>query len=91
MCGDLRHEFDIHAFGPATRRDVSPEATRELVLISTDRKTQLHANVSPVTFHFSEVDCLRLAKRLSEIWVRIFFNECAKFGGGEGGHEGPGF
>jgi hypothetical protein len=67
------------------------QSTRELVVIPTHREAQLHANVSPVTLHFSQFDGLGLSERLSEIWVRIFFDECAKFGGGDGGHGGPGF
>ena len=57
------------------------EGTRKLVLIPTDRKTELHANVSSVTFHFRDIDGSGLSERLSEIWVRIFFDQCAKFGG----------
>jgi hypothetical protein len=67
------------------------QGTRKLVVIAAHGETQLHANVSPVTFHFSQIDGLGLSERLSEIWVRIFFEQCAKFGGGDGGHEGPGF
>ena len=65
---------------------MSRETTRELVLIATHGKSQLHANVSPITFHIRDIHCLGLPKRLSEIWVRIFFNECAKFGGRHLGH-----
>ena len=70
---------------------MSEQASRKLVSVSTHWKTQLHANVSPVTFQVRYVDRLGLSERLSEIWVRIFFNQCAKFGGSEGGHEGRGF
>ena len=67
------------------------QAARELILIPAHRKTQLHTNVSPVTFQFRQVDGLGLPERLSEIWVRIFFDQCAKFCGREGGQEGRGF
>ena len=55
-------------------------------MIAAYGESELHANVSPITIHFRNVDRLGLSKRLSEIWVRIFFNECAKFGGSHSGH-----
>jgi hypothetical protein len=57
------------------------QATRELFLIPAHGKSQLHANVSLVTVHVRDDDGLGLPERLSEIWVRIFLDQCAKFGG----------
>src|SRR5688572_7198153 len=66
------------------------QSGRKLFLIAAHGEPELHANVSPITIHFRNVDRLGLSKRLSEIWVRIFFNECAKFGGSHSGHRvGP--
>ena len=65
---------------------MSRQIARKLCLIAANGEAELHTNVSSITIHFRNVDRLSLPKRLSEIWVRIFFNECAKFGGCHSGH-----
>ena len=74
-------ELDIDVGGPTAGGDMGRQAARELLLIAAHREAQSHANVSPVTLQLGGFDRLGASQGLSEIWVRIFFDQCAKFGG----------
>jgi hypothetical protein len=57
------------------------ETPRKFRLITADREAKNHANVSPITLQFCEFDRLRTPQGLPEVWIRIFFDQCAKLGG----------
>jgi hypothetical protein len=87
MRGDFLREVDFDACRSATGAHIARESAREFITIAANRKAQAHANVTRITLHFGDFDCQSRVQRLSEIWVRIFFDECAKFGGSNGRHK----
>jgi hypothetical protein len=87
VCGDFRNQLDFDGSGSASRSHVLTEAPRELLLVIPDREAEGDPNVSPITFQLSGFDGLGGSERRCEIWVLIFFDQCAKFGGRHGGHK----
>jgi hypothetical protein len=57
------------------------KAARKFRLITADREAKNHANVSSITLYFRQFDRLRTPQGLTEIRIRIFFDQCAKLGG----------
>lgn len=81
MRSDFLSKLHVDVGGPTTGGDMSSQPASELFFISADWKAEYGANVTPVTLQIGERDRLDTAECLSEIWVRIFFDQCAKFGG----------